>query len=303
MRRLCYVASPSYSGSTLLTLLLNTHPGVATVGELKGRLYDARTPPRRCSCGAAMETCDFWHDVADRLAASEIPLDPRDLDTDFRAPGRPVVDALFRARVRGPGFEALRRTGLRHWPGAARERARLLARNAAVVEAICAVSGGPVFVDASKDAARLAFLMEAGAFEVRVLHLVRDGRGVAWSARRRDGVSIRSAARHWRRTHDAFLPLLDRLGEKAVHVVHYEDLAARPRETLARVLDFLGLSTDGASLSFRDSPHHVLGNPMRFLASDAIVVDERWRTALSFEDLSVFERVAGARNRAFGYQS
>jgi hypothetical protein len=112
---------------------------------------------------------------------------------------------------------------------------------------------------------------------------------------------MRRAARRWQGAHDAVRPLLAQLGEKAVHVVRYEALAARPRETVSAILDFLGLSIDGASLAFRDAPHHILGNPMRVHANDDIAPDERWRHALLREDLAVFDRVAGARNRAFGY--
>jgi hypothetical protein len=301
MRRLCYIASPSYSGSTLLTLLLNTHPGVATVGELKGRLYASREAPRRCSCGRDVEACSFWSAVGTRLARNAVEFDPRDLDTDFRAPGRPVVDALLRVRVRGHVFESLRRVGLRGWPGANRERFRLVGRNHALIEAICAQQGGPVLLDASKDATRLAFLIEAGLWDVRVIHLLRDGRGTAHSFRERDGIPVPRAAERWRSAHDAFGPLFARLGAEAVHVMRYEELASRPLETLADALDFLELPRDGASLSFRGREHHVFGNPMRFGACDRIRLDERWKSALSPGDLDAFERVAGARNREFGY--
>ena len=37
MTDLVYILSPSYSGSTLLTFLLNTHPEIATIGELKAQ--------------------------------------------------------------------------------------------------------------------------------------------------------------------------------------------------------------------------------------------------------------------------
>jgi hypothetical protein len=301
MKTFCYIASPSYSGSTLLTLLLATHPQIATVGELKGRLYAAREVPRRCSCGRALRECPFWNALARRLAAEGEPCDLGDLDSDFHAPARPVVDALLRARTRGVAFEALRGVALRVWPGAQRELDRLRLRNRAVGEAICAIQRGDVLLDASKDAVRLAFLLDAGWPDVRVIHLLRDGRGTAHSFRERDGLPIRSGARRWRTAHESFRALFTRLGAGAVYVMRYEDLAVSPRAALAAALDFLGLPRGGVSLAFRANEHHVFGNSMRFEKSDEIRLDERWQHALSRRELAVFEREAGRLNRAFGY--
>jgi len=284
-----------------LTLLLATHPRIATVGELKGRLYAARGVPRRCSCGRAVRECPFWNALASRLAAEGWRCDLGDLDIHFHAPGRPVVDALLRARARGAAFETLRCGALRVWPGAQRELERLRQRNRAVGEAICAIQRGDVLLDASKDAVRLAFLLGAGWADVRVIHLLRDGRGTAHSFRERDCLPVQLGARRWRTAHESFRSLLARLGAGAVHVMHYEDLAVRPRAAIAAALDFLGLPLDGVNLAFRANEHHVFGNPMRLAESGEIRLDERWKQALSRRELSAFEREAGDLNRAFGY--
>jgi hypothetical protein len=41
---------------------------------------------------------------------------------------------------------------------------------------------------------------------------------------------------------------------------------------------------------------------MRFDRSSEIRLDERWRTHLSTENLQIFERLAGALNRKYGYE-
>ena len=54
--KVVFIASLSHSGSTLLDLMLNAHPEVASVGELKqlGRFARLEKPNRRlrCTCGA-----------------------------------------------------------------------------------------------------------------------------------------------------------------------------------------------------------------------------------------------------------
>jgi hypothetical protein len=303
MRTLCYVASPSFSGSTLLTFLLGSHPGIATVGELKGRLYNDLEVPRRCSCGRAVRECPFWLEVARRAAAAGVVCDLDDLDTYFHAPSNALLDALLRARLRGPLFEGLRDLAIRAVPGGSRELARLLERNRVLAEVICEIQGGRVLLDASKDELRLKFLIGSGLFDLRVLHLVRDGRGVANSFRKRSDFPIAKGAGSWRRAHEAFGRLIRELPREAVQLLRYEDLVAAPDRVLNDVYAFLGLPPHPLPRDFRAGEHHVFGNPMRLSSSSDIRLDESWRSELGPDDLAEFERIAGARNRAFGYEA
>ena len=61
-----YILGPSYSGSTLLTLLLAQHPQIATIGELKAATV-GRIPDYRCSCGQLLRECALWRDVQARM--------------------------------------------------------------------------------------------------------------------------------------------------------------------------------------------------------------------------------------------
>ena len=58
MKDFIYITSASFSGSTLLTFLLNTHPEIATIGEMKGDSMDVER--YRCSCGDPIGRCPFW---------------------------------------------------------------------------------------------------------------------------------------------------------------------------------------------------------------------------------------------------
>lgn len=301
MRTLCYVASPSFSGSTLLTFLLSSHPDIATVGELKGRLYNDLEVPRRCSCGRAVRDCPFWKELASRTAAAGHACDLGDLDTYFHAPANPLLDALLRARLRGPLFEGLRDLAIRALPGADRELGRLLERNRVLADVICEIQGGRVLLDASKDELRLKFLIGSGLFNLRVIHLVRDGRGVANSFRKRSDFPIAKGAASWRRAHEAFARLIRALPAQAVHALRYEDLVSDTGAALASVHAFLGLAPHDLPDDFRAGEHHVFGNPMRLSATSEIRLDESWRADLSPGDLADFEGAGGALNRRLGY--
>jgi hypothetical protein len=63
--RIVYIISRVHSGTTLLDLLLSTHPVVVSVGEAK---MLEQLPAMHCICGAEhWHTCPFWTRVDERL--------------------------------------------------------------------------------------------------------------------------------------------------------------------------------------------------------------------------------------------
>ena len=67
--RFLYIAGTSFTGSTLLSFLLNLHPQIVGVGEMTGPfrgVEDRRGYP--CSCGAALSECPFWTAVGQEMA-------------------------------------------------------------------------------------------------------------------------------------------------------------------------------------------------------------------------------------------
>jgi hypothetical protein len=85
----------------------------------------------------------------------------------------------------------------------------------------------------------------------------------------------------------------------------YEEFASDPETTLRKVTDWLGIDYSDACLVFDNAKksHAAGGNPARFeLAGGIRGVDERWREALTDDDLATFERLAGAQNREFAYE-
>ncbi|HEV2843921.1 MAG TPA: hypothetical protein VG477_03670, partial [Thermoanaerobaculia bacterium] len=63
MTNVVYIMGHGFSGSTLLTFLLGTHPRIATIGELGiAQLAKEQLTPDDylCSCKAPIRDCDFW---------------------------------------------------------------------------------------------------------------------------------------------------------------------------------------------------------------------------------------------------
>jgi len=297
---LAYILSPSFSGSTLLSFLLAGHPKIATMGELKATAW-GDIDEYYCSCGELIQNCDFWKNVIKELSGQGIHFDLADFGTHFRDKSNLLVDLVLRARVHGPAFETFRRAALTVVPGARKTFSRILDRNQVLIETISRLQGGSIFLDSSKDAVRLQHLMQAGFNRVRVIYLIRDGRGFVCSYMKHHNVSMDKAALEWKKTYRECQHVLRRLEPEDRLTVQYESLCRDPKNTMEKIFKFLGIEPVDIGSSFLATKQHILGNAMRLEADQRIKLDEKWRTALSSEDLKMFEHVAGDLNRKLGY--
>lgn len=320
--RLVYLLAASHSGSTLVGLLLGSHPEISTVGELKfTSLGDIDR--YRCSCGAFLLQCPFWMGVRSEVAARGRAFDPGDGSTDLFSGVSPYVRRALRPLHRGAFLELVRdgvlqaapswRSHLRSWQEA----------NALLVQTVSRITGKPVVVDSSKVGIRLKYLLRNPALEVRVLRIVRDGRAVALTYvdparfadasdeqlrgggsggdRAAERLSMGQAARAWRRSNEAAQKIVARLPREASRVIRYEDVCADPHATLRPVLEWIGVDPR-APLGLARGTYHVVGNGMRLDSTREVKLDDRWRTALGPGDLATFDTVAGSLNRHLGYR-
>lgn len=68
-----FLASLSYSGSTLTDLLLGSHPEVIGLGEVIQLLHrDANFANRMCSCGSRMNDCIYWGPLCTELKNNSV---------------------------------------------------------------------------------------------------------------------------------------------------------------------------------------------------------------------------------------
>jgi hypothetical protein len=319
--RLAYILAASHSGSTLLAMLLGSHPEVCTAGELKAAsLGDVEA--YRCSCGAPIRQCGFWAAIARATAEHGCPVDITRARTDVRGVDSAYARRLLRPLPRGPVLEALRDALLSLSPAWRRELPETQRRNAALAAALCAHTGKSCVVDSSKSGIRLKYLLRNPALDVKVIRLIRDGRAVALTytdparfadagdpGRRAGGsggdraqerLPLRAAIREWRRSNEAADAIVRGLPRSQWVEVRYEELCRSPAATLQRVLGFLEVDPR-LDPDFRAREHHVIGNGMRFDSTSEIRLDDRWRSAFTRDDLEAFEAGAGGLSRRLGY--
>ena len=284
--RIAFLGGFGRSGSTLLERMLNEVPGVSAVGETVHLWQRGLRDDERCGCGEPFSRCPHWQAVGEAAFGGW-----DQLDVDHVLALKSAVDRTrYVPRLAAPAASAKQARALDEYCDLYRRLYR----------GVAAVTGDTVLVDASKHASLAYALRRAADLDLRVLHMVRDSRGVAYSwskqVRRTEIVdgevymprySPAQAAVLWT-ANNALFDLLGRLGTP-VHRFRYEDLLARPAGVLGQALDFLGLPADDEALRFLTSDsaelgasHTIGGNPMRFSTGRlSLRTDEAWRREMS----------------------
>ncbi|MCH9646987.1 MAG: sulfotransferase [Deltaproteobacteria bacterium] len=299
--RVIFVLGAGRSGSTVLDTLLGNHPQAESVGELANlvRAYEAN---EYCACGKRCQDCPFWREVWSQWWSSGgDSLRYQELQRRFERP-RAMVRSMVAKRAASPLF--------REYEEATRR----------CLTSVAEVSGQRVLVDSSKNPGRALALSRIDGIDLRLVHLVRDARGVAYSGAKaftRDETQgleqdIRSMAPRRTATSWLLANLVSSLVTRAVPVenrllLRYEDLMADPRQALQALGRVTGLNCEpwveaveqGRAL---EVGHTVSGNRVRMKGKLRLKPDLEWLTHLSAADERTVRRLCGPLMRRYGYR-
>ncbi|MFC5177960.1 sulfotransferase [Nocardioides taihuensis] len=302
-----FVGGMPRSGSTLLDLLIGQLPGHCDVGELFYLWQGGVKRDQRCSCGALFSECDFWIRVGEHAFGG---WDRVDVDEVLRLQAQ--VDSTARQLV-GPLARLSRRR---------RERTeRYLELTRAVYRAVAAVSGAGIVVDSTKRPSTAALLARDPGVRLRIVHMVRDPRGVlnSWSREvplpensgPRSHLKKRPARQILRRWWSVNL-MIDRLGRRGVPLLRlrYEDMVSDPREAMRAVMRLSGREATDEDLAFigpdgvdRAVSHTPTGGRVRFSTGPMpLRLDEKWRTELPASRQRLTVLACGPLMRRYGYR-
>ncbi len=291
----------AHSGSTLLTSILARHSAIATVGELKGT--GIRNPESyTCGCGDRFVDCAFWTQLEEHCSRSGIPFSRMHFGTNYSGT-RWLDDIIIRTPVRNKVLETLRKTAFLCWLPVRRRLGELDQRNNAIMDAICSLTGKSVFLDGSKDPTRLTHFIRSGLFDVRPVYLVRDGRAIVASYKKRNP-DIDYDIELWRSKATECERLYQQLPRGRVLKIRYEDFCTDPSGTLQLLLQFFELADESRScLENKAETLHVLGHESRLDRVKHISFRQEWKSLLSTADVHRFQRVEGTLNRRHGYSA
>lgn len=297
-----YIMGLFRSGSTILDIILGNHDEVESVGELRNLAASGWMGDEVCACGKPASECEYWTAVrrnwAIRVGGDKVA---RLIELQNRFERIRSIPALLAASAVGTA--------------AFREYGEL---TAALYDAIADVSGKRFIVDSTKYPARAFALSQMPDVSLRLVHLVRDGRGVVWSINRKPNVDLKgnvidiaagrvadTTARQWARVNlmSSVVGAFNR--DRAIRLL-YEDLVEHPQEQLGRIGRLIGV--DFSSLAQRllrgdslTSGHMIAGNRVRHEGAIRLRPDLEWREKLPQEQRDVFWKRAGWLARRYGY--
>lgn len=299
---LTYVVGSSHSGSTLLALLADEHPQVASVGEtaIKRRIRaEGRAGEQHCSCGTTVAACPFWSEIFADVSARGIPFDVDHWRVDYRFESGWMDRALTRETSSWSRRHVARWMG-RNLPGLRRRMTDVDAANVAFVEAVLTRTRRRVFFDGTKLLTRLLYLLDVPAFRINIVHLVRDVRGVAASAKKR-GADVAGATQVWLNDQIAIARLRAEYPATEYVCIRYEDLCGSPNDVLSKVWLLCGVDVRPVPTVIETDRHHVLGNSMRMRTTIEVRLDDTWRERLAPDEERRILDVAGTMNAQLGY--
>ncbi len=249
-----------------------------------------------------MHDCPFWLGLRDEMRGrgyTDFALDHFRLGFD-RAPGT-LRERLRSGSLHWTWLEDTRDAALKHVGGRATAMATVGRRNADFAAAVMKLSGAVAFVDASKERMRIRHLERNMPMPLRVIHLVRDVRGVAASALHhasQAGAGTEAAAHGWEATNGTILRHLAELPSEHHTMVRYEDLCRDPVATMERLYAFCGVDPQRAAAPLAGGgEQHLIGNQRRLATWSEITLDERWRIELSAEQQSRITAIGGSAYR------
>ena len=303
---LLYILSPSYSGSTLLTFMLDQHPEITTIGELKATAM-GDIAQYYCSCGELITNCSFWREIKLKCKQNNTPFELDSFGTHF-ASNNPLWNKIMGAQVRGSFFEMLRSFCLKNIPSLKSEFQGVIDQNEKIVDLLMSNKRpGNWFLDGSKDPNRLKYFLDSSKLPIKVIEMYRDGRAQSHSYCKKypDEITMASAAKEWVSTVKQMTIVTQNIPAKEVLRIHYEEMCEDPARTMRSIWEFLSLPVididwkEGVS---KDTSHILGNNRMRQSNKVSISIDEDWLNAIAQESLREFNLVAGTTNRSLGYK-
>ncbi len=308
--QIVYIAGYGRSGSTVLDIVLGNHPEVFGAGELNMFLPDL-ADDGSCSCGQPYDQCDEWKPVLGELRRTYLNL----TDTSF------VADVYRSESTSGLlASPPRRRADDRRAGNLWRRFYPLLAES----------TGARIIVDSSKTARfssrRLRRLAKDASLDVKVIHLTRDPRAVAFSEQRRGNNDRLESGGGGSAFGGLLRPLVGwmvanlavdahrlRLADVPVLHIRYEDLASEPGTAITKISGFLDI--DPQPLTDRivsdagfDPGHGVRGNRLRRGSADSseeppairLRYDAAWASGLD-RPLRLVSLVSYPLARRYGY--
>lgn len=265
-KTIIYIAGYGRSGSTLLDVIFGSHAQIIGVGELAKIFECIDEPTSTCSCGENVFNCSFWGGITKHLLSSK---NAKQTNQD---------GTIQKACEEWTNFSLLFNVKKKKY-----DRYKTLITN--LFDYIFKISDKEFIVDSSKNAYTSAWrplaLKKICGYDVKMIHLIRNGKGVINSKIKGDNSEMRKGIYRkkplaayegligWIFSNIIVIITRTFFPSDAYHLMKYEDLVRDPEKELIKAGSFIGLDfKETINLISKMKPiqvgHLVFGNRLAF---------------------------------------
>ncbi len=277
------------------------HKDMFCAGEMIGWEYDDAS--FSCSCGAVLKDCPFYQHIGKTFVDNGLPFSFSNFGTAYQLFRSGRLNNLFTrniSRLQLSAIEKFRDNIIRHIPVLSGRMQQFDRANELFMATALEYSGAHVFIDASKDPYRFRHLKHINSLDIKIVHLVRDLRGVIHSFRKNSGITdLSMATQRWVQDQADILRLAAEF--PSVMRIYYEEICNDVDSSLAKISNFVDEQPINFSGDFKSTEHHILGNSMRLDGPSKIVNNERWKKELTDMEINTIQQVA--RNALLYYKN
>jgi hypothetical protein len=162
--KVIYIAGATRSGTTLADIIIGNQTGFLSGGELMYFTKNGLLENEFCSCGCRVNQCPFWNEVAQVWGGKRL-LSVKDYNRIYFSTfkNRSIFRFLFKFIFPDQEFKNFQKDTL------------------SLYQIIWSLGGKKIIVDSSKSPYRLFLLRKLG-IDIEVVHIIRNVRGVIFSA-------------------------------------------------------------------------------------------------------------------------
>ena len=286
--KIIYFVGMGHSGSTLIDLILGTSKNCVSMGELEyftDFLKDENAPEMdkhpqsSCVCGKKFKDCSYWKSILAKVDDSKCYNYESSLAEKLK-----IALSMYlplKVRFNTAGHETLFKQ---------------------ILEQASKNKGSKVeyIIDSSMDVRRMIYLSQVAGVELKVIHLVRDARGVVNSFEKIGRFWLRTMF-EWKLTNMIAKRFLKKnLDKKDYMLLSYDLFAQHPKKYLSRIKKKfdLSLNVEGFIDAVNKQEYHqVGGNRMNMRKLEAIRHDLSWKKRLPSWKRAILSVLAYVPNR------
>jgi len=242
-KELIYIMGAGRSGTTALATFLGNSRDIFNAGELH-HFFNHLAEKEKCSCGEELLNCKFWKQVIERLPENFIN------EADIIASENRIQE--FHKAIPEHLFN-LKDKNVNH---------NYLERQDKLLNSIAENTEKTKIIDSAKYIGRALALYRSGKVKMKIIYMVRDPRGVAWSMNTRwlmhkgllETVIYYLFINYFASFTFIFLP------KENIIKINYEELINQPLETFAKLEDFLAVDLSDIKDKIKNNDDFLMGH-------------------------------------------